>query len=66
MPRNPDRAGQVGRKRIGPVVDFRVPEEVDAEVRDQAEALGVPVDEVYRELVIAGLSAGMLPSGRPA
>lgn len=57
MPRNPARAGQVGRPRIGVKVDFRMPEEVDAEIQSQADALGIPHDEMYRILVFAGLDS---------
>lgn len=57
MPRNPGRPGAVGRPRIGVVIDFRVPEEVDQYVREAAESLGVSHDELYRELVMAGLDA---------
>lgn len=47
---------QRGRPRIGPKVDFRVPEEVDAEITRQAENLGIPVDEHYRNIVVSGIS----------
>jgi hypothetical protein len=57
LPRNPDRAGLVGRPRIGVKVDFCVPEDTDAEIRYVALRLGVPVDAVYREVVSAGIAA---------
>ena len=46
----------VGRPRIGPNVDFCVPEKMDAEVRRLAKLEQVTVDAMYRLLLEAGLN----------
>jgi hypothetical protein len=46
----------MGRPYIGPVIDFRIPEDVKRLVEDQADSLMLPVDQLCREIFVAGVN----------
>ena len=45
------------RPYIGPVIDFRIPGEVKSVVEEQARAAGRHVDDLCREIFVAGVAS---------
>ncbi len=48
---------RIGRPKVGVKVDFRIPKEVKESIEAEAELLGIPHDEHYRNIMVAGWSA---------
>lgn len=55
----------MGRRLIGPKVDFRLPEDVIEQVKTWANEEGVPDDEKFRQLMVAKVDEEMLRRATP-